>query len=89
MYLCMYLFMYLCNEYARRLNRSMALDIDSRHDDTTNLLTHDRPQARIDAPACEFIPLLTRLHFAITELRECVLVVRDTRIRHRMELAHG
>ena len=52
------------------------------------LLPDNLPQSRVDSPAREFIALLTRLHFAIAEFRECVLVVRDTRIRHRMELTH-
>ena len=34
MYLCI---MYLCKQDVRRLNRHMALDIDSRYDELTDL----------------------------------------------------
>ena len=55
---------------------------------TTNLLSYHRPQTRVDSPAREFISLLTRLHISVTKFRECVLIVRNARIRHRMELSH-
>ena len=53
-----------------------------------HLLSYKRTKARIDAPACEFITFLARLHFPITEFGKCVLVVWNTGIRHRMELSH-
>ena len=52
------------------------------------LLSYNRTKARIDAPACEFITFLARLHFPITEFGKCVLVIWNTGIRHRMELSH-